>query len=72
MIKIKVLPLENTFETSQKLQASISGKVVRLYLRRPFSIKLQAFICQGFIVSKVLGFLALVKLLALTCKGVPY
>ena len=72
MIKIKVLPLENTFETSQKLQASISGKVVCLYLRRPFSIKLQAFICQGFIVSKVLGFLALVKLLALTCKGVPY
>ena len=37
-----------------------------------FRLKFQAFICEGFILSKVPGFLDLVKLSVLPCNRFPF
>lgn len=56
--------------TSGRLSGHLSGVQVSFFMLQ--IIDVYTVTCGGFILSKVLGFLALVKLPAPTCKRVPF
>ena len=56
--------------TSGRLSSHLSGVPVSFFVQQ--IIDLYTVACEGFILSKVQGFLALVKLLAPFCKRIPF